>query len=193
MTKFCPKCGTDNDDDSTFCRNCGERLSGINTLNTKKDNENNKIFLAAIIVLLIAIAIIGIYAVIGLNNNSDNIVVVNDSNSSASDNSNVNTKSWHKIDSFNGVGDFSITLNSKGNPTRIVSSAMPLQNYADNYMVTTVDKNGYTVGISNLTWNSTNTASKKSDTIEFTGSGTYFISVSAYELEYWNLEIYEYY
>jgi len=115
------------------------------------------------------------------------------SNSYVSDSSNVNTKTWHKIDSFNGVGDYTITLNSSGNRMRIVSSAMPIKNYADNFMDTTVVKNGNTIGSSQLSWNSKSAVATKTDTIEFSGSGTYYVYISAYELQYWNLEIYEYY
>ncbi|WP_225370477.1 hypothetical protein [Methanobrevibacter arboriphilus] len=114
--------------------------------------------------------------------------------SSISDVSGGSTKSWHKVDSFNGVGDYEITFNNNGgNRIKIVSSAMPIKNYADNYMYTTVSKNGYNMGSSQLSWNSKSAVATKSDNIEFSGSGTYSISISAYELQYWNLEIYEYY
>lgn len=62
-----------------------------------------------------------------------------------------------------------------------------------NYMFTTINKDGYSVGSSELSWNSTNTVATKSKTLEFSGSGTYSVSVSAYELQYWNLDVYEYY
>ena len=190
MPKFCPKCGKENDDDATFCIICGTRLSGINSTSTDNEkNRNNNLLLIAIVVLLIIIAIIGTFAFIGWNDNFNTVVV--SSNGSSSDAS--SSKTWHKIDSFNGVGDYTITLNSGGNPTRIVSSAMPLINYADNFMLTTVSKNGQTVGSSQLSWGSDSALTKKSDTIEFTGSGTYNIYISTYELDYWNLEIYEYY
>ncbi|MCL2156662.1 MAG: zinc ribbon domain-containing protein [Methanobrevibacter sp.] len=192
MPKYCPKCGTDNDDKFTFCRNCGERLSGINTVNNNDSvkSDNNKILMGAIVALIIVIAIIGTYVFIGGDNDS-NINTVSDS--SVSDSSNVNTKSWHKIDSFHGVGDYSITLNVGVNPIKIVSSAMPTKNYASNFMETTVGQYGYTVGSSLLSWESNSALAKKSENIEFSGSGTYFIYISAYELQYWDLEIYEYY
>lgn len=155
-----------------------------------------------IIILLIIIAIVGTYAFFTLNNeNSYDISsgssvgsIFDSSISSVSDVSSGNTKSWHKVDSFNGVGDYEITFNNNGgNRIKIVSSAMPIKNYADNYMYTTVSKNDYNVGSSQLSWNSKSAVATKSDNIEFSGSGTYYISISAYELQYWNLEIYEYY
>ncbi len=204
MTKYCSICGKDNDDNSTFCRNCGKRLSGMNSINSDNKgvtNRNNKILIGVIIILLIAIAIVGTYAFVTLNNeNSSDISSgssvgsISDSFSSVSDVSNGNTKSWHKVDSFNGVGDYEITFNNNGgNRIKIVSSAMPIKNYADNYMYTTVSKNDYNLGSSQLSWNSKSAVATKSENIEFSGSGTYYISIYAYELQYWNLEIYEYY
>ena len=200
LTKYCSKCGKENDTNSTFCRKCGEKLSGIHTINDNNSTKsrNNIILIGVIVALLIVIAIIGTYAIVALNNDNNSSdttrgSVDNVSNKSVSDVKNENTKSWHKVDSFNGVGDNVITLTSGKNPIKVVSSAMPLKNYADNYMDTTVTQNGYTVGSSQLSWGSNSAVATKSDTIEFTGSGTYYIYISAYELDYWNLEIYEYY
>ncbi len=198
MSKQCSNCGTENEDNSTFCRNCGKKLQlhPINTeINNQKKNNNEKILIVVIIALLIAIAIIGTYAFTILNNdNSDtgNILIGDVSNSSDS-NADVNGKSWHKINTFNGVGDDTITVTSGGNKIKVVSTAMPLKNYAENFMFTTVSKNGYSVGSSELSWGDTSAVAKKTDTIEFQGSGTYYIYISAYELDYWNLEVYEYY
>jgi hypothetical protein len=201
LPKYCSKCGKENDDNSTFCRGCGERLSGIHS---KSGNDsgfasgNNKILIGFVVLLLIVVAIIGTYAYATMNDNDSDTNGDNSigkgSDSSVSDVSSVNTKSWHKLDSFSGVGDYEITFNNNGgNRIKVVSSAMPLKNYADNFMYTAVSNNGYTVGSSDLSWNSSNAVATKSDSIEFTGPGTYYIYVSAYELQYWNLEIYEYY
>jgi hypothetical protein len=206
LTKYCSICGKDNDDNSTFCRNCGERLSGMHSINSDNKGSdkgvtrgNNKILIGVIVLLLIVIAIVGTYAFVTLNNENSSDTssggsVGNISDSSVSDVSGGSTKSWHKVDSFNGFGDYEITFNNNGgNRIKIVSSAMPIKNYADNYMYTTVSKNGYDIGSSQLSWNSKSAVATKSDNIEFSGSGTYYISISAYELQYWNLEIYEYY
>lgn len=198
MSKKCSSCGADNDDDSMFCRNCGKKLSGIHPVkndNVKKKN-NEKILIATVVVLLIAIAIIGTYAFVTLNNDNDSDVpVVNVSNNSGSNDSNTNTnsKSWHKIGTYNGVSDDTIMVTSNGNKIKVVPSAMPLKNYADNYLYTTVTQNGNTVGSSDLSWGSSSAVATKSDSIEFSGSGTYYIYISAYELQYWDLEVYEYY
>jgi len=206
MTKYCPECGTENNDNSTFCRSCGKRLSNIHSMNkdtntTENTLGNNKILIGAIIALILIVAVIGTYAVVTTlnndNNDSDSAVdssVDTGPGSSVSDASNVNTKSWHKIDSFSGSGDYQITFNNNnGNKIKVVSTAMPIKNYADNYMYTTVSKNGYNVGSSQLSWNSKSAVATKTDNIQFSGVGTYYIDISAYELQYWNLEIYEYY
>jgi len=147
--------------------------------------DKKYIMMSIIVALLIVIAVIGTYAYV--------VSTERDNSSDDSYVSNVETKSWHKIDSFNGVGDKTITLNVAENKMRVVSSAMPIKNYADNYMYTTVSNNGYNIGSSQLSWHSKSAVATKSDEIEFSGSGTYQIDVSTYELQYWNLEIYEYY
>lgn len=194
-------CGKENNDNSTFCRSCGKRLSEIHSMNSNNNvtNGNNKILIGVIIALIIVVAILGTYAFVTLNNNNisdtNNDTYINTVPSSSVNNiSSENTKSWHKIDSFNGVGDYQISFNNNGgNRIKIVSSAMPIKNYADNYMYTSVSKSGNTVGSSQLSWNSKSAVATKSDTIEFSGSGNYNIYISAYELQYWDLEIYEYY
>lgn len=205
MPKYCSKCGMENDDNSKFCRGCGETLSGGSNLsnnNTNNNNNfNNKLLIGIIILLVAIVAIVGTYAVLSLNNdgdnntNSDTNVNINDSGASVSNVENVeNTASWHKIGSYSGVGDKTISLNSNNNNRlKVVSSAMPIKNYADNFMYTSISRSGYSVGSSQLSWNSKSAVATKSDTLEFSGTGTYSIYVSTYELQYWNLEIYEYY
>jgi hypothetical protein len=69
---FCPNCGTNNKENSTFCKGCGERLSEIHS---KSDNDsgfvsgNNKILIGFVVLLLIVVAIIGTYAYVTMNDN----------------------------------------------------------------------------------------------------------------------------
>lgn len=200
MSKYCPKCGTENDDNSSFCETCGERLSQINKKNIdNKSSKNEKILIGVIVVLLIAFIIIGTYAYVTLidNNpiseiNSNNPInrIIDNSNSAVSTE---NTKNWHKIGEYNGVDDDTIKITSGGNKIKIVTSAMPIKNYANNFMITKISQNDYNVVSSDLSWNSHSAVAEKSDTIELSNSGTYYIYISSYELKYWNLEIYEYY
>lgn len=91
MTKYCSKCGKDNVDNSKFCRNCGKKLSGINSTNSNDSftNRNNKILIGVIIALLIVVAIVGTYAYVTMNNDNSytsvNSSIGNSSNSSVGD------------------------------------------------------------------------------------------------------------
>jgi len=75
LTKYCHKCGKDNDDEAIFCRHCGERLAEIpsknNDTNTNKTEKNKK---AIIFFILFALFIgsIGAIAVATTLNTNDN-------------------------------------------------------------------------------------------------------------------------
>jgi hypothetical protein len=90
LTKICPNCGKENEDDSTFCIACGERLSGLNNINTRKDsntdNDNNKkiILIGVIAVLIIAIAIVGVFALMAWNSNENIDLFNNNANNNVS-------------------------------------------------------------------------------------------------------------
>jgi len=51
MTKYCPKCGTKNPDNSTFCENCREKIANIHKIN--KDTNTNKNEIKEIIIKVI--------------------------------------------------------------------------------------------------------------------------------------------
>lgn len=83
MTKYCSKCGKENDDNSKFCGNCGEKLSRLHAINkidkyNNKNDINNKedkkqtILIGVVIVLLVAVAIVGAYAFMAMNDNINN-------------------------------------------------------------------------------------------------------------------------
>ncbi|MCL2312667.1 MAG: hypothetical protein FWC41_09335 [Firmicutes bacterium] len=102
--------------------------------------------------------------------------------------------SWKKIDSFSGYGDYFITYTPKENRKyKFVASAMPLMNYEDNQMLISVENNGNVIKTSELFWEETSKVASKTTSAEFTPSGTFNINIYAYELEYWNIEIYEWY
>ena len=44
-----------------------------------------------------------------------------------------------------------------------------------------------------MSWNSKSAVATKTKTIEVSNSGNFEIEISTYELEWWNIEVYEYY
>lgn len=59
---FCGKCGTKNEDNAEFCRNCGAKLknSTITTMSTQ-DDKNRKVGMIAVAIAAVAIIILGIF------------------------------------------------------------------------------------------------------------------------------------
>jgi len=114
--------------------------------------------------------------------------------SSVSDSPSTYTKSWHKVDSFSGRENYQFTFsNPNGNRVKVVVSAMPLKNYGNNAMRTLITNGTHRVGTLILDWDSSSAVAVKTDSVESSLSGTFEVDIATYELEYWNLEIYEYY
>ncbi|MDR0911921.1 MAG: hypothetical protein LBM96_04875 [Methanobrevibacter sp.] len=107
---------------------------------------------------------------------------------------NISSKpTWHKIGTYNGISDDIISFNAKGNKIKIVSTGMPIKNYADNSLTTILNQGSRTVEMSQMSWDGESAVATKTKTIEVSGSGNFEIAISAYELKYWNIEVYEYY
>ncbi|MCL2156670.1 MAG: zinc ribbon domain-containing protein [Methanobrevibacter sp.] len=180
---ICPRCKSTNDENSAFCENCGAPLKN-------SSNISNQTIFIGIIAIIIIIVVIGVGLLIALSNNNSNDNSIDLPNNNIL---NTNTPSWHKINSYNGVDDNVITINTKGNKLKIVSTAMPIMNYDENYMLTTVSNYGNTLGFSELSWDDNSAVASKTANIEFTSSGTCYIYISTYDIDYWNIEIYEWY
>lgn len=148
---------------------------------------DNKILVIIILIIVLAVISTAFVTTVLLTNNDNFISSLGNTVDDTSTQSNV--KKWHLVNSYSGVGDDIITINTNGNRIKLVSTAMPLKNYGDNFMITTVDN----LGSSELSWNSKSSVSTKTGNIQFSGLGTHNIYVSAYELDYWNIEIYEWY
>lgn len=76
MVKYCPKCGAKNDDDGEFCNECGSNMVG----NPNKSNDSISISKKTLLigaVVIIIIAIIGIFALTGGNVQNIQYVGVN--------------------------------------------------------------------------------------------------------------------
>lgn len=87
MPKYCSECGTENNDNSTFCRNCGERLSRINTVDSSKNNHSpksnnrNKVLIIIILILITVLAIMGVSIYTLYNSSNSNDSIANNSSS----------------------------------------------------------------------------------------------------------------
>lgn len=59
---FCGKCGTKNEDNAEFCRNCGSKLKNSTTITIPtQDDKNRKIGMIAVAVAAVVIIILGIF------------------------------------------------------------------------------------------------------------------------------------
>lgn len=63
----CPKCGTENSDNSKFCKNCGEELSAPTT--SSKNDRDKKIIIGLIAVVAILLVGIALFASGALGSN----------------------------------------------------------------------------------------------------------------------------
>lgn len=118
---------------------------------------------------------------------------MNVNSSENSGNQNSISGSWHKVGTYDGVSSDSISVVTKGSRFKVVSTAMPIKNYATNYLYTNVMNNDFAVDSSQLDWGSKSAVASKSKTLELSGSGTQYISIDAYELQWWTVEVWEYY
>ena len=146
------------------------------------------------VVAFIVIAGVGIL-IIALNSPNNIEVDSQITNSTEMDSQMTNNISsnptWHKVGTYTGSGDDTVSINAKGTKIRVVSTAMPIKNYANNYLTTTLQQGDKTLGKSNSNWNSKSKIAKKTGTIEVSCSGKVNIEIHSYELRWWTVEIYE--
>ncbi|MCL2115407.1 MAG: zinc-ribbon domain-containing protein [Methanobrevibacter sp.] len=120
MIKYCSDCGEKNDENSTFCKNCGGRLFRLHTINPKDNNSNRKsnkekILIGVVIVILIAIMAVGAFAFVSLDDNNG-IGILNNVNLDADSNNNVATvtaSSIHLSEVYGLASVFSSELDYK--------------------------------------------------------------------------------
>ncbi|MGL6298572.1 MAG: zinc ribbon domain-containing protein, partial [Methanobacteriaceae archaeon] len=96
---FCPSCGTKNEENLAFCKNCGKKLSGLQDTNISNNNDNNteKILIGVVVAIVILIVIGGASAFISLSNNNNN-------------NNNNNTNGIDNLNNADTVTSSSISL-----------------------------------------------------------------------------------
>ena len=86
----CPNCNAENNDSAKFCKKCGTPLTKkvmnhetvINSMNKEKEISDNTTKYIIVALIIIAIALAGVFAYMGLNNHSD------DSNQAQTNNNN---------------------------------------------------------------------------------------------------------
>lgn len=193
----CRNCGKDNPPNSKYCTNCGSDLETQGNIPVKEKNNTTLIITIGLIIIIILIAIFGI-AIYGLvsdeaKENQTTPVILNINGTENTSTHHSSSGSWHKVGTYDGVSSDMISVTTKGSRFKVTSTAMPIKNYATNYLYTSVISSGGSVGSSDLDWGSTSAVATKSKTLEFTGSGTHSISIDAYELQWWTVEVWEYY
>ena len=74
---FCPNCNCENSDSAKFCKKCGTPLkktmdhqSVINSINGEKSSKDNTTKIIIIALIIIAVALAGVFAYIGFGNNA---------------------------------------------------------------------------------------------------------------------------
>ena len=86
----CPSCNAENNDSAKFCKKCGNPLTKktmdhetlISSMNKEKETSDNTTKYIIVALIIIAVALAGAFAYIGLNNHGD------DSGSAQADNTN---------------------------------------------------------------------------------------------------------
>ena len=84
---FCPKCGTENDDNAKFCKGCGASLNSSPNIETKKveNSSNNKLIIAITAIICVCIIFGALFMVLG-NDSGDAVVTANNSSNNVESN-----------------------------------------------------------------------------------------------------------
>jgi Predicted membrane protein len=205
---FCPKCGTDNDDDAKYCEGCGRSLQkGIHEQNIQNKQKNESSGMgngvkALIVICVVLVAGIGITAGMLLQNPSSSVA-----NNSKQDHVITTTQSsdtqtyqptWHKVAVYTGPGEDYGSFTIKGNQFKVTMSAVPAITYTTNYLDVYVYE-GNTIGINTvgsgtLSWSETENPDKKEDSILVSqGSGIYTLDILPTDIDNYAVTVWDYY
>lgn len=209
MTKYCSECGSSNKDDASFCEKCGSSLkenirsdfNNNNKLNEdyEKSSRNKNIVIVALIVIIVAVSVgFATYAV--MSNNNQGVSVADNLSHDQTHQQQVTQKSssptWHLIKTAHGgpnensIDSQSITVNTNGK-VKVVISGMPIENYVNNYANGNIQ--GSASGNVGLSWGATDDTVLQSDSFEGGNGGTVTINLNYFNMDYWDLEVYDYY
>lgn len=205
---FCPKCGTDNDDDAKYCEGCGRSLQkGIHEQNMQNKQKNESSGMsngvkALIVICVVLVAGIGITAGMLLQNPASSVA-----NNSKQDHVVTTTQSsdtqtyqptWHKVAVYTGPGEDYGSFTIKGNQFKVTMAAVPAITYTTNYLDVYVyegDTIGLnTVGSGTLSWSETANPDKKEDSILVSrGSGIYTLDILPTDIDNYAVTVWDYY
>lgn len=102
--------------------------------------------------------------------------------------------SWHRVMSFTGSGSDYRCVDIRGNKFKVVISAAPIINYDVNTVTVDVLRDGQILASGTADWGPTESPKRKKRMIEVSGGpGYYCISVYAYEIEDWEVTVWDYY
>lgn len=197
---ICPNCGAEDKNGSKFCKKCGTPLpSGENADNKNQNNiqnkSNNKTLIIAVAAIICVAIVAGAFVLV--SNNSNNVndapALVNDSNdanniSTSVDSNSQTQKSWKLIDTYVGDGSGEKTITVPAGEIRIEYSAYPIKNYGDNYL-DLMDIEGKS---HSLEWNSNSAVETKEGNYENTFDSEQDFDIIYYELENWEVKVYQY-
>lgn len=198
---ICPNCGAEDKNGSKFCKKCGTPLtSEKNTPHKNQDNTqskmNNNVLIIAIAAVICVAIIAGAFVLTNTNSNdvdiatNDSTDINNTDNSSDSIKDNQTQKSWKLIDTYYGDGSGNKEISVPNGDIRLEFSAYPIKNYADNYFQV-YSSNAEL--ISNLEWNSHSPVEAKYDSFEYSSNSPEVFNIVYYELESWEVKVYQYF
>jgi len=197
----CENCDHINDEDATFCENCGANIKSTSYRRVipgkapRKEGGMAQSTKILIIVCIILVAGLGITACALMQMNKSGGTNSNPDSVSQSPTQITNQASWHEITSYTGTSDDMRSFITQGSQFKIVMSATPQQNYNTNSMQVDVsDSNNNIITSSSIDWTATEAISQKEKTIVVTGSpGTYYLTTTTNSLSSWTVSVYDYY
>lgn len=202
---FCPKCGTNNDDDAKYCEGCGQSLQkGVNkrdVLDKEKNNSNGMSngVKALIVVCIVLIAGIGVTA--GMLLQKPASTAVNTTQAAPTTTTTTQSSSaqpyqptWHKAAVYTGPGEIDSSFSIRGNQFKVTMSAVPMITYNANYLDVAVGSGNYLDGSGSLGWTANENPVKKETVFQVSqGRGTYEIQIVPADIESYTVTVWDYY
>lgn len=208
---FCPKCGTENDDDAKYCEGCGQSLQkGVNKrdmINKEKNSSGGMSngVKALIVICIILIAGIGVTAGMLIQKPASSTAANTTQAAPAATVTTTQPSSnqpyqptWHKVAVYTGPGEDFGSFTIKGNQFKVTMSAVPSITYTSNYLDVYVYE-GNIIGLNQissgtLSWGDTENPVKKEDSIIVSqGSGTYTLDILPTDIDNYAVTVWDYY